>query len=135
MGEVDRNVSATTCRPGGTMTPTSPGAAMNVSTSWPSTVARQPGSNATLSTTAPCRCIRTRALNVPSTPTAACASITPGGPWVTPMTAVIGTPSRPPYSTEGITAGFAVSIVGRIRPRYDWRSGTAIGALVSATRT
>jgi hypothetical protein len=82
------------------MIPTSPGAAMNVPASAPSTVARQPGSKATLSTTAAGRCALTLAVNVPSSSTAACAVTRPGVDWVTPITRVTGAGARPAYSSD-----------------------------------
>jgi hypothetical protein len=99
------------------MTPTRPGAAMNVSASTPSTVACQPGSNATFSTVAPRRAISTCALNVPSATTAACDVTAPGGPVVAPMIAVTGAGLRPAYSTEGSTLARGRASVGRTYAR------------------
>ena len=117
LGVVHSKKSSTTWSPGGTITPTSPGEAMKVSASSPSTLARQPGSKATFRITAPCRCIDTRPVNVPSSMTDACAPITPGALLVCPMTAVTGGASLPPYSTDGSGAPGRRSRVGRLRRR------------------
>jgi len=106
---------------------------MNVVASRPSIVACQPGSNATFSTIAPARRMRTRPVNRPSSRTAACDSTAPGAPASSPISAVTGAASRPPYSTDGSTPGRRPNSAGRIRARYVSRSATSIAAPVSTT--